>query len=390
MQKSKSFTIATIFLILIYGINASVFLVTKVNFIYLYIINPLFYIAVAIVLGILLGKQLNNSKISGKSKEYSIIGALVYIIISLLLGLLVTFGENPYSTTLLGVLTNLWIFGSIIIAKEYIRYKLINNVYEKDKTKIAILISIVYVIIDMEINRFTTANITVAFVVKQIFSNALPLIVKNMLFSYIAINADYRASIIYEMSIKLYTWLSPILPNLSWMMSSILDISIPIIIFMYLQYIKTKNNIYKTKEDLLKSDPKNAIPIVVVVVLAMWFALGLFPIKPVSIASGSMQPELHIGDVVLIKKCTPNDIIVGDIIQYQMEGYTVIHRVIEKKQKNGEYIFITKGDNNKQQDTNPVSEDQVIGKCIFKVRYLGYPAIWLHILQTEEQLEVEI
>lgn len=389
MQKSKSFTLVTICLILVYGIIASLVLTTKLNFVYLYIINPVFYIVIAIILRILIGKQINNSKITKKSKEYAVIGALAYIIISLLLGLIVTFGKNPYSKTLLGVLTNIWIFGSVVISKEYIRYKLINNVYEKDKIKIAVLISIVYVIVDMNINRFVTENLTAIFVIKQIFVNIIPLIVKNILFSYIAIYADFRVSIIYQLIIDAYLWLSPILPNLNWMMDSILEISVPIVLLMYLQYIKTKNSIYKSKEDLLRSDPRNAIPIVIVIVLAMWFAVGVFPIKPVSIASGSMFPEIHVGDIALIKKCNANDIIVGDIIQYQMEGYTVIHRVIEKKQKNGEYIFITKGDNNKSQDLNPVNEDQVIGKCIFKIRYLGYPAIWLHLIQEEEAVQVD-
>ena len=383
MQKSKSFTLVTICLILVYGIIASLVLTTKLNFVYLYIINPVFYIVIAIILRILIGKQINNSKITKKSKEYAVIGALAYIIISLLLGLIVTFGKNPYSKTLLGVLTNIWIFGSVVISKEYIRYKLINNVYEKDKIKIAVLI------VDMNINRFVTENLTAIFVIKQIFVNIIPLIVKNILFSYIAIYADFRASIIYQLIIDAYLWLSPILPNLNWMMDSILEISVPIVLLMYLQYIKTKNSIYKSKEDLLRSDPRNAIPIVIVIVLAMWFAVGVFPIKPVSIASGSMFPEIHVGDIALIKKCNANDIIVGDIIQYQMEGYTVIHRVIEKKQKNGEYIFITKGDNNKSQDLNPVNEDQVIGKCIFKIRYLGYPAIWLHLIQEEEAVQVD-
>ena len=53
----------------------------------------------------------------------------------------------------------------VVVAKEYIRYKLINNVYEKDKIKMAVLISIVYVIVDMNINRFITENIFVVFVV---------------------------------------------------------------------------------------------------------------------------------------------------------------------------------------------------------------------------------
>ncbi len=391
MQKSKIFTIFITLMILIYGMVANSILSTKISFWYLYIINPLFYILVAIMLRALLGKEIKNrnNKVANKSKEYAIIGAMAYIIISLLLGLIVTFGRNPYSTTLKGLIINVWVLGSVVIAKEYIRNKLINNVYEKEKINIAILISIVYVLIDINLSRYFTDEITTIYLVKQIFQTFIPSIVKNILFSYMAINADYRASIIYQITINIYLWISPILPNLNWMTGSILEISIPIILFMYIQYLKTKNSLYKTREDLIRSDPKNAIPFIVVVVLAIWFAVGVFPIRPVAIASGSMVPEMSVGDVAIIEKCTPNDIFVGDIVEYKMEGYTVIHRVIEKKQKNGEYIFITKGDNNKTADKEAVLEDQIIGKCIFKIKYIGYPAVWLHIVQTNNSIEVE-
>ena len=98
-----------------------------------------------------------------------------------------------------------------------------------------------------------------------------------------------------------------------------------------------------------------------------------------------MEDELHIGDIAIIQKCSANDVNVGDIIEYQMEGYTVIHRIIEKNQRNGEFYFITKGDNNNSQDKEEVRENQLIGKVIFKIRYLGYPAIWLHIVEENEQ-----
>lgn len=101
-----------------------------------------------------------------------------------------------------------------------------------------------------------------------------------------------------------------------------------------------------------------------------------------------MQNEIMIGDVVIIKKCTANDVNVGDIIEYQMEGYTVIHRVIEKIQRKGEFYFVTKGDNNEVADKKEVREDQLIGKVIFKIRYIGYPAIWLHLIQERQQVDV--
>ena len=99
-----------------------------------------------------------------------------------------------------------------------------------------------------------------------------------------------------------------------------------------------------------------------------------------------MEKEISIGDVAIIQKCSSNDVNVGDIIEYQMEGYTVIHRIIEKTQKNGEFYFITKGDNNLTPDQNEVREGQLIGKVIFKIKYIGYPAIWLHLLKEEEQM----
>ena len=138
----------------------------------------------------------------------------------------------------------------------------------------------------------------------------------------------------------------------------------------------------------MNSDPRNIIPLTIGIVLAIWFAIGIFPIKPIAIATGSMEPELHVGDVAVIKKCEANDVEEGDIIEYQMEGYTVIHRIKSKTQKNGHFTFITKGDNNNTEDSEPVSEEQLIGKVIFKVRFLGFPAIWLHNLSVQEQVDV--
>ena len=116
-------------------------------------------------------------------------------------------------------------------------------------------------------------------------------------------------------------------------MVSIIDSVIPFILFLYIRHEKNKKDIFRTKEKLINSDPRNIIPLAIGIILAIWFAIGIFPIKPVAIATGSMQEELHIGDVAIIQKCNANDIEEGDIIEYQMEGYTVIHRVVSKNTK---------------------------------------------------------
>ncbi len=383
MQKSKNATIIIIAILLLYGLLASLKLVTEINIIYLYIINPIFWIAMAILLYFAFGKNIEKRKLKKEIIQYTVIAILVYIIVYMISGLVVTFGKNPYNTTLIGLIHNLWIFGVVIVAKEYIRFKIIDNVYEKDKTLIAILISVVYIIIEFELNVFLKQNSVVSMIIYFI-QKGIPIIATNVLFSYMARYCGCIPAIYYQIIIKLYFWVSPIIPNSPWVMTAIIDTTIPIILLLYIRYIKNKLDIFRTRENLINTDPRNIIPLVIVIILSIWFAIGVFPIKPLSIASGSMEPEIYIGDLVVIKKCNANDVNVGDIIEYQMEGFTVVHRIIEKSQRDGEFYFITKGDNNEQQDSKEVSEEQLIGKVIFKIRYLGYPAIWLHIIQEEE------
>ena len=389
MQKSKNITIAIIILILIYGLLANLKLVFNINAIYLYIINPLFWITLAVFLKIAIGKSYQKSRIKKEVIQYILIAVIIYILTYMISGLFITFGNNPYFTTVKGFLINLWMFGTVIISKEYIRYRLINNVYENDKKEIAILVSLIYIIIEIGLNKYINTKITLLFALKNICQNLIPLIAKNVLYSYISMKSDWKPASIYELFTKLYLWLSPILPNAPWIMVAIIETTIPTILFFYIRYANSKNSEIKSRQEIENVNPKNSIPLVVLVILVIWFTIGVFPIKPIAVASGSMEKELYVGDVVIVKKCNANDIVNGDIIQYQMKGYTVIHRVIEKKQKNGEYYFTTKGDNNPSEDKESVKEDQVLGKVIFKVKYLGYPSIWLNIIQSNEQVEVD-
>lgn len=391
MQKNKIATIIIIICILAYGLLGTCKLIIDINVPYMYIINPLFWILLAIFLKIFLPKVYEKRKMKREIISYIVIASFSFIIIYILSGLFVTFGDNPFSTTIKGYLINLWLFMSVIVAREYVRYKLINNVYDKDKKSIAVIIACTYIIIDLGLNKFIAADRITLLMIVRLFAQVLfPAIAKNVLFSYIATITDYKPAIIYEFITNSYMWLSPILPNSPWIVSTIIESMIPIILFLYIRYLGLKNELFRSREKIIKSDPRNIISLVAVVVLAIWFAVGIFPIYPIAVASASMVPEFYVGDVAIIQKCNANDVVVGNVIQYQLEGYTVIHRVVEKRQNNGEVTFITKGDNNKQPDADPVREDQLIGKAIFKIKYLGYPAIWLHLVEQQEAMDVQV
>ena len=85
----------------------------------------------------------------------------------------------------------------------------------------------------------------------------------------------------------------------------------------------------------------------------------IFNYRPTIIITGSMQPTIKINSIVMLEPVEFKDIQVGDIIRYtSTQGFSVLHRVIEKNEDS----VITKGDNNKNQDSLPVTPEQITGR----------------------------
>ena len=385
MKQTKIETILIFGILILYYALSQIFFI-KMGSIYSIIINPLFWILLCVSLKLYIKKTYATAKLKKEIIDYTLIAVLGYIIVYLISGLFVSFGKNPNSTTLKGLIINFWVKGSVILTREYVRYLIINNTYEKQKKKVGIALIIIMTFLEVKTLNITDMNIYYIF--KQVASVLLPELSKNILFTYLAYCKNYIAAVCYDLLIYLVLWLSPILPNMTWFMIAIIDIATPIILLLYIRYIKRKKDYFKSKEGASDSEPKSVIVLVIIVILAIWFALGIFPIKPIAIATGSMSPQINIGDIAIIKKCGPNDVKVGDIIEYKMPDFTVVHRIVEIKQENGKFYFATKGDNNSNRDKNLVTEDQLIGKCLFKIKYLGYPAIWISGVRTQNELSL--
>ena len=387
MQKSKISTIFIIFIILIYLLSAQ-FHFSNYGNVYTFIINPLFFIIIALLVKFFIPPPYTTKKFKKDIIQYVLISILLYALLYLLSGLLTGFGSNPYSTTFRGIIINLYATGSIIFCREYIRYKLINNVFNKDKKLIFVLLVLVFSLSSLKVNTLLS-SVNIYYFFKQIFYTFVPSLIKNILFTYLVIYTDYIPGFIYEILYYILIWTSPILPNSPWVLEAIINSIFPIILLLFCRYHIQQKDRFHLNSISKPVNPSGILPLTIGLVLVIWFALGIFPIKPVGIATGSMVPNLNIGDLVIIKKCTPNDINEQDIIEYQMDGYTVIHRVVNISQNNGEFIFTTKGDNNTSADKNAVREDQLIGKVLFKIRYLAIPTILIHNLNSKVQVDVE-
>lgn len=86
------------------------------------------------------------------------------------------------------------------------------------------------------------------------------------------------------------------------------------------------------------------------------------------IESGSMQPTLKIGELIVVKEKEQYE--VGDIITYYDEkfGGYITHRIIENT-RDGK--FITKGDFNNVKDEKVVDTKEVVGKVVLHSKILG-------------------
>lgn len=99
---------------------------------------------------------------------------------------------------------------------------------------------------------------------------------------------------------------------------------------------------------------------------------SLFGYKPFIVLSGSMETEIHKGDLVITKIIDPKTLKKNDIIAFRdAQGTVTTHRIIDIVKNDGEKYFITKGDNNSSQDQNLVEFKDVEGKYVIRIPSIG-------------------
>lgn len=105
-------------------------------------------------------------------------------------------------------------------------------------------------------------------------------------------------------------------------------------------------------------------------------APSIFGYQIFRVSSGSMEPELMIGDVILVKEAEPTDIQKGDIITYKGEegdfaDKFITHKMIEDPQLvDGEYVFQSQGIVEGALPDPLWYEDQLLGEFVCKVPFI--------------------
>ena len=118
-----------------------------------------------------------------------------------------------------------------------------------------------------------------------------------------------------------------------------------------------------------------AIVILLLIIAVLVFLAPRFDWRVDSISSGSMEPELNVGGVLVTMPAAAETIKAGDIITFHspLNNEVTSHRVVTIV--NGlSPRFQTKGDANQDEDPYLVPAANLVGKSWFHLPYFGYVA----------------
>jgi signal peptidase len=135
---------------------------------------------------------------------------------------------------------------------------------------------------------------------------------------------------------------------------------------------------YVTEKPERKALGKSAASSLVTLVLILLVAFTVFSVlapfigwEVSTVVSGSMEPRLHTGSIIITRPIDPEDIKVGNIILFEKSDVNTIHRIVSVE-TTPKLRFYAKGDANKDRDPSPIYPDEVKGILFGQIPYLGF------------------
>ncbi len=307
--------------------------------------------------------------------------ALLIIAVEYALGFaLAAVGKSPYDLSPLGITLNALDIVPAVLAQEMIRGGAINTslLYSKRPAVWVVLITL-----SIGFAGMSTAKLAVAKDAEKIgvflATEALPSLSMSCLMTVLAIHGGYRAAALYRATRTLAWRVLPLIPSLPWLAQGAVGITSPVIIALYIRDHALSQGKRVLRKGVLWAD----VVLLCVGVALIWFVVGVFPVYPSVILTGSMLPDVAPGDVVLVRKFTSEPEVYaltpGEIIHFRRGDIVITHRVVEiYTDDEGNLSFVTKGDNNASEDGRQVLPAELIGKVDHVVPKAGMISLLLH------------
>ena len=347
-------------------------------------ITPILNIAFFLLLGIITYLRYGYAKSHKITKnitfQYTIICLLIYYFIIYMSGLFLGFLESPYTYNITNIINYIIIIPIQIILKEIFRY---SYVRVNNNIKKLTIITILFIAFDIitGLSLYSFSNIDHIF--EAIGLLILPSISKEILCTYLITKTDYKTTITYCLIQEVLTFFLPITPAFTTYIESVVSISLPILILLFIDKRLEKYEKTKSKRTISKTRLYIKLPIILVLIFLVALVSGLFKYKLIAIGSESMTPTIKKGDAVIIQKISKEEFLrleEGNIIAFRQDGRIIVHRINKITLRQDSIKIITKGDANKEEDNYEITYDNLEGIINLKIPYIGLPTIWVREL----------
>lgn len=360
--------------LLIIGI---IFLTSLLNFFVPSIFDDLRYLillgAMICLVWYLLGINFKRNTNDKKITRNILIYIIAYYVIIYFAGFFIGFARNIYNYTISNLTLNILPSILTIVAVEIIRGELINKT---NKNKLVIIFSIItFTIFEISMN-FTAYNLYIQSSLYQFIGLlVMTSISSNILMTIIHTKTDKYPAMIYRFFMETSAFILLVEPDLGPYLKSVFLILLPILISMML--INMEKRVQDSPKNTIRSK-KSYYIIIAILIIFVLINSGILKYQTLVIGSNSMYPYMERGDVVFIENTKDNNKLhKGDILVFRYDNKIVVHRITLKTKRNNKIYYKTKGDNNKKEDLAFLSSEQIKGKVLFRIKYIGLPTVWL-------------
>lgn len=322
-------------------------------------------------------------RLKGTVTLLSLIFAILYLLSYIALGIFTAFAKNTFSLTPAGMALNLGSAAAVLVGGELCRAFLIGNLSGRKPYGAIIGIGLLFGVIGIPLGSAVHLGGSLEaldFLADVFFKQ----VILSLSASCLAYLAGPLPAIVYLGVIEAFGYLSPYIPGPGLIPRLLFNVFVPLISVFFIMKIYAKEAFEYDERAQKDGITPGWIATAAASVLIVWFAVGIFPIFPSVILTGSMEPGIMPGDIVIVEKSDCDGVAVGDVIMFNNgNGMNITHRVIEKSDADGEVLFRTKGDNNSSPDNGYVNASQLRGRVIAVVPDIGYPTLVLREMLSQ-------
>lgn len=300
---------------------------------------------------------------------------IIFFILYYLLGLIIGLAQTRNYLNFAGLSNFIIPIILYCILREIFRYNMLCKA--EGNVLCFVLVVILFILFDVSNDVYYSTFTTKYDVLKFVALVLLPAISSNISYSYVSKKMGYIPVIMFDLVFSLYPYLIPILPNPNEYVVAMIYLLVPVFFsFRIFKFFELK------KDDIVPSDYykktiKGILLPIITIFAIIYFYSGYFKFYAISIASGSMNPNINVGDIVIVdQKYT--DINEDDVIAYKKDNLIIVHRIVKKVKYRDSYLYYTKGDANSKMDDFVIEADMIVGKVNYRIPYIGYPTVWFN------------